>query len=103
MEESNKEELSDLVRGILKNAAKNPQQVKIITTGNKSNKLTPEQIYHKRVSALITLLTPIVVIPQEGGEGVYTKYILENSMYRDQVEDWLMHETKKYFKFGAKK
>jgi len=60
-------------------------------------KTKADEVYHKRISYLISLITPLIVAPLPNGE-ILTRYPIEDSTHREQVEDWIMQLTKKHLK-----
>lgn len=56
-----------------------------------------DERYHKKISHLVSLLTPLIVAPLADGD-VLVKYPIEDPEYRLQVQDWIMAITKKHFK-----
>lgn len=59
---------------------------------------TPAEKHVKRVSALVNLLQPLVVVPAADGGAPYIKFAIEDPSYRATIQDWIMAETKKFYK-----
>jgi hypothetical protein len=50
--------------------------------------------YEQKLKTLVHIMSPLIAIPQP--EGVYTKYLIEDDIYRHQIQDWIMALTKKH-------
>ena len=73
---------------------KNRVSVNTATTVVKSQ---AEVEFEKKTKSVISLLAPLVVVPQANGE-MYIKYLIEDKLKREQLEDWLLYITKKHYK-----
>ena len=62
-----------------------------------TTKTTARDRHIKRVSALVNLLNPLLVVPSQTG-APYIKFAIEDEMYRQQIQDWIMAETKRFYK-----
>lgn len=63
---------------------------KIVTT-------KADQIYHKKISYIVSLLTPLLVAPLPDGD-IIIRYPIEDETYRLQLQDYIMTLTKKHLK-----
>lgn len=57
--------------------------------------------YEKKLKTLVHIMSPLIAIPQPDG-GVYTKYLIEDELYRHQIQDWIMALTKEHLDIQTK-
>lgn len=57
--------------------------------------------YEKKLKTLVHIMSPLVAVPQADG-GVYTKYLIEDELYRHQIQDWIMAITKDHLSLGKR-